>query len=103
MPDNVSHSSDNFALLVEIKTKLERVIQDVSKLNDTLVQDITGLQTSKADKAEVDRMAQEGTAIHEDFELRIRELEESKWKIVGIAIAFSTIIAIAGVFVTLLA
>lgn len=88
-------SIENHSLLIEIKTKLERVITDVAKLNDTLVSDIAKLQIEKQDKYEAQRIQSELEKVQGDHESRIRSNEQWKWKTIGIIVAINAIIGIA--------
>jgi hypothetical protein len=71
-------------LLIQINTKLERVILDVKELNDNTTLRVTHLEDEKVDKKEFQRS-------EDDKERRLRALEKWRWGLVG---AFAIITAL---------
>lgn len=71
----LNHNGKDHDLLIQIDTKLERVIIDVKELRDNTVARVNHLEDSKIDKEEVLRLKNEADQVHKDFETRIRRLE----------------------------
>ena len=84
MKTNFKINSQDHDLLIEIKTKVDRVIADVANLSSNLVSKVEALEVSKADKKEFERCNEECmvqmTKLHE----RVEKLENWRWYIVGI-------------------
>ena len=81
--EQASQSVQDHDLLIEINTKLGRVIADVKELKDTTAARVTHLEEEKVDKVEADRLEKENAAAHNDHEKRLRSLEKWKWMIAG--------------------
>lgn len=70
-------------LLVEIKTKLERVIYDVQDLKHDLVTDVANLKSEKFDKDEAARELKTAAGVHTDHEKRLRRIEQWAFIVIG--------------------
>ncbi len=70
-------------VLIEIKTQVARLIQDVANINNNLANKIEKLECDKADKKEIELL--HGTTLKrlETSDSKIEALEEWRWKIAG--------------------
>lgn len=75
-------NQDERDLLIEIKTKLEGVTNDVKELKDSTAARLTLVEKNKAETSDVQRLVADGEKVHEDHEKRIRETEKTVTKIV---------------------
>jgi hypothetical protein len=81
-------------LLIQINTKLERVITDVKELKDNVADRVSALEMEKFNKADANQAISDGNKIHDDHEKRLRYLETTRvprlenwrWYILGITV-----------------
>lgn len=65
-------------LLIQIDTKLGRVIYDVQELKDDTVKRISNLEEEKENKTDVARLQVEANKLHLDHETRLRLIEHEQ-------------------------
>lgn len=68
-------------LLVELRTEMSGVRQDIKELKDNLSARILLVETAKHDKDDALARIKEEDALHVDYEKRIRNLE--RWMFMG--------------------
>lgn len=75
MAENNNFKQIDRDLLIEIKTKLDRAINDINELKDNTAHRVDNLENTKLEKNEFYRIQSEMNLIDKDFELRLRRLE----------------------------
>jgi ribosomal silencing factor RsfS len=84
MRNNMKLNGQDHDLLIEIKTKVDRVINDVSNLSSNLVSKVEALAIGKADKEEFKRCTDNCIEKTNNLHERIERLENWRWYLVGI-------------------
>ncbi len=74
---------DDHDILIEIKVKMERVILDVSKLNNSLIDKIEKLENFKAEKMEMNVLHQETIDRLKVIDEQIESLNKWRYYIAG--------------------
>ena len=90
-------------LLIEINTKLERAIQDLGELKNTVYKRVDTLEQQKLDKEESNRLVLEANIFRDDHETRIRRVE--RWGLVacGVVLAVQIIPSVISDVLSILA
>jgi len=69
-------------LLVKIDVKLERAINDINELKNNFAARVNSLETNMITKEEVRKLVESSDKTHDDFERRVRRLEQ--WGFIAI-------------------
>jgi hypothetical protein len=93
MDDNLHKTSDH-DLLIELRTEMRGMRNDLKELRDDSRDRIVTLEAQKIDKEEVNRLVAESSAIHGDFSERLKWLERIAY------IALPILLAGMGIYVT---
>lgn len=78
------HKQSDHDLLIQINTKVERVISDVKEIRDNTTSRVDALESEKLDKVEAAKAIVAHEKIHDDFEKRLKWLERIAYS--GLAI-----------------
>lgn len=82
----VDHHQDH-DLLIQINTKLERVITDVKELKDNVAARVAALEQEKINKEEVKNLNDAAQVVHKDLGDRVRILE--RWGLISMGFLYA--------------
>jgi len=88
--ENTNHKQEDHDLLIELRTEMKALRQDVKDLKDNTSKRVDALELEKVDKLEVTRLKGDVDKIHDDHEIRLRAVEKSwenftgKWAILAV-------------------
>jgi hypothetical protein len=71
----MKNASQDHDLLIELRTEVQNIRNDIKELKDGVAQRISSLETDKADRKSVEELQ---VKVNSDIETRVRVLENSK-------------------------